>query len=533
MPEILTQQESNTTHAPLCVDLEPHRPFGISGRYETGVVANNLGLHVRQEAVAKIVAGYQDFVISRVKTDDGEGYAITLPADEAEGRGKLVAVVRDGSSIAIGRSYQPQLKEYDYLSRTHFSIQVDTDGTMGITDEGSSNGTKFIEVVDGDPAYENLSWTAKSKDVQAAIQSAEAQLQVKPLLGEFAREVVLGLENNSGVKELASNEITQMVTEAVQQSDINARILEYLKDVTPKQGIEMNGQKYAIGDIFRYANRKMLVMLVENGAGTILPRLFYKSNSDGGWRSCPGVYDDGIFSKGKDQDYGAYVWGTKPSEQLVKTLEAIEADTLTKVDIPDKDKEIDSLFRIKTLMREGVYSFENESKGHFIHQNDKQAKAIYGLVEPGVGFTTSLPPQEIRRQLDNLELPHGFTPDFTRIERSYMFDHTLLGKSRVTVHIAKSSGKDIEWHVASAMDGTVWIDKIIYSPPQLNSYGTYKDFIKGGALALKPYEHRVGTLNMQQDIDYKDVASRNYVSLRPTIDRMPWARAYRTAQNIQ
>ena len=48
------------------------------------------------------------------------------------------------------------------------------------------------------------------------------------------------------------------------------------------------------------------------------PRLFYLSNSDGGWRASPYIRQDGRYSKG---NHFHYTQETKPTEEVVSYLE--------------------------------------------------------------------------------------------------------------------------------------------------------------------------------------------------------------------
>jgi len=265
-----------------------------------------------------------------------------------------------------------------------------------------------------------------------------------------------------------------------------------------------SGKKtFYFSKILRAGKRPLIIMYAQGPAGEWVPRLLYKSNSDGGWRSTP-QYAGGIFSKGKYH----YTQETKPVEQILLFLEAMEK-------IPGKvlnigsDREVIALFtdleKNTDPAKKAAYTFEKE-----VHPYDDGGRHLlreFQLCPPGDCFQQEwaddarkhghIPYENLNDFIalfDHLTYPAGFIPDFTKNPlRTYIIDHTLLGFSLVGVYGALFDGHPVEWHIAFDREGRVWVERINFIGASVSSYGTYRTWIDSGLITNKPLDYRSQT----------------------------------------
>lgn len=151
----------------------------------------------------------------------------------------------------------------------------------------------------------------------------------------------------------------------------------------------------------------------------------------------------------------------------------------------------------------------------------------------GKGFGEYTDPLWARNELERMELPIGFEPNFSsqNLTRTYAMDHTLLGPTKVKVFEAQYGGRVIEWHVANDdRTDTVWLDRVIYKEGHTNEFGVRSEMILAGALNAKPVDYDIQLIGMEPGHDYVDIGVPGYSSVKPTLDRYPWVKRYRHAK---
>lgn len=103
----------------------------------------------------------------------------------------------------------------------------------------------------------------------------------------------------------------------------------------PYIGLGIEGRQFLFSKIASSgsASRKNVICYSANRDGVAVPHMYYKSNSDGGWRVSPYIYDNGGYNKGDitvldangaHLEYGQYTQATKPDESIVALLEEME-----------------------------------------------------------------------------------------------------------------------------------------------------------------------------------------------------------------
>lgn len=206
------------------------------------------------------------------------------------------------------------------------------------------------------------------------------------------------------------------------------------------------------------------------------PRLFYLSNSDGGWRASPYVRADGRYSKG---NHWHYTQETKPAEEIVSYLESAKKNA-GMGDIGEYFKEYD----------QGRASYKSE-----MTQYKPENLNDLASIEPGRGDDkkleiNKLSQPELIKRLNEIKYPDGFVPDFANgYVHKYTKNHTMLGEGQVYVYEANLNGRKVEWHMATYGD-KVCVEAIRFADAKITSFGNYNEVISSGILTTKPIEYR-------------------------------------------
>lgn len=429
--------------------------------------------------------------------------------------------IRPGVPVTFGREHHgDRFKHFqDATSRSHVKIEFDKDTNNLIFADMSLNGTDItsdftvsgmVETYDeseSDPQTIARSWLnshheAPTDDIVNFISLKEAQNQADEWL------------TNTNTPE-ATHDIVSV------------------EGYRPTGGIEIKGKRLLVSDtIYDDKGRAHIIGYSTDKYDRVVPRLFYKSNSDGGWRITPCIHREGVYDKGDiwvaDHngnyiEYGQYVQTTKPTETIMAFLEKRErSGVVSQAMLEDRffseDKYDES--DISTSIREEV-------KVRCVFGDDGSRLDAYAS---GRGFTIDR--SEAIKKLEAMTLPEGFEPNFNNGHtREYTLDHTILGKARVRVFKSRLEGKTVEWHVANDVaTGIVWLDRIVAESSSATSFGTQSEIILAGALSAKPVDYVSQSRNLLPGEDYNNLPySRAYVSVKPTLDRMPWVKRFRAA----
>lgn len=305
-------------------------------------------------------------------------------------------------------------------------------------------------------------------------------------------------------------------------------------EFTPTGGIEIDGKKFVFSDIFTgIGNYAQAILYEYENVRDARPRLYYKSNSDGGWRATPGYFGD-RFSKGQPMgrpELGQYVQTTKPDENIVAYLESQmkrQDSNLKRLEYGSKEYiTLIDAFSAERTTRDGYQTFSEEVRHRVV-----RGKGLDGYLS-GYGFNPDR--EEGLWALMNMQLPAGFEPDFRNDPlQVYATEHTLVGKVAIEVYPAQIDDRDIEWHIARDKDGRLWIDRIEFADGKITSYGTRSEIILAGALSAKPFDYHSQADNMAYKGVYPDAIEfdSNYTDVTPLLKRLPPLRRYQEAKGL-
>lgn len=450
--------------------------------------------------------------------------------------------LRPNSSYIYGRGVKDDRFAEQSLqtSRNHFEISYDEQGRLTVKDLDSLNGTVVMTGETG-VNFVNDYLVSNKEDIpywlvnEANIPDDET-IDRAEIITEGQARVMSEAELSDIKRDLKTYDSRD---ENHRLADVTFEIARYYPEFSPIVGIELEGQKFAFGPIFSdTSNRLHSVAYTPDleHPGHYRSRLFYRSNSDGGWRVTPAIYDKGynagIFSKGdpKEERGGEYVWLTKPDRRIVDLLEHLETTTGDILEKQYTHQTISELFAMNRMNQEDMNHFDDETRPVYIDGGSH----IYDSYFPGKGYLKLA--EQARFNLANMKLPKGFEPDFTTGPAySYTTRHTIGGRMAVEVFNASYNERPIEWHVATDENGSVWIDRILLKDSQLTDYGTPGEVIAAGALATKPYEYRSAQQDLEPGIDYVDNLSppynHSYITMSPVIRTMPWYQHYVAARS--
>lgn len=309
----------------------------------------------------------------------------------------------------------------------------------------------------------------------------------------------------------------------------------------PTNSLIIDGRLYYFTNILKGdgSDRDMVIMFSLYGTFYV-PRFFYKSLSNGGWRACPRievVREQAFFSKGLRVHY---TQETKPVEEILLHLEWAQEKSLVSHISRQQYRAIENLFDREFFNEEtlepAVFSYENELA---IYDAGFELTPLHKY-QPGQGFKSleETKAKDIYEYFRSLKYPAGFLPNFRALSREYRFTHTLLGETKVKVFSAKLNGKDIEWHMAHDQAGRVWIDRINFKKQRINSYGIYDLVINSGLLTNKPLEYglQLDEFLSEDLIDEEPISpfeeDPDIFDLSPLLDTLSPIKQFREAQGL-
>lgn len=433
--------------------------------------------------------------------------------------------LRKGESLTIGRHDPVSAKRFDLshplISRSHATIS-DLEGGLAIEDNNSSNGTMYATYSkDRAPAIDRTETVAAPADIETSV-STESNL-ARVMSETELTHWNLYMQENSAAQ-----------YESVQELLENPRL-------APVTGVEVDNKTFLFSEILRSRGRKVAIGYVSAGdqRGKLMPRMFYQSESDGGWRSSPNIDNNGTLSKGSDQigigmndEYGHYVQMTKPNESIVAVLERQDR-------LQAERSEKDNVVVYKSVEYSDLMSVYNEDRlkaeQHSTYADEVAVTKVEGRFMDAYvsGAGARGESATLQARLNSMELPTGFEPDFSQEpSKKYHTKHTLAGDTGVEVYPAILNGRVVEWHMAhDELENRVWVDRIVYKDSKVTTYGTQAEVIVAGALSAKPFDYDSQLGDMVEGRDFKRL-NRAYVDVSPTLDQIPAIKHYRLSRGV-
>ncbi|MBF0299266.1 MAG: hypothetical protein HQK51_11135 [Oligoflexia bacterium] len=306
---------------------------------------------------------------------------------------------------------------------------------------------------------------------------------------------------------------------AVAPESAPQKIKDMLKEYPPFKNTKIGEDIYYFTRILKTSyNRDHMIMYVNtkkgspDGKARLVPRLLYRSDSEGAWRAVPKVHSNGYLDKGKGISYAL-------ETKLISELSAfisdnIEEDPKGVLHIDDSEK----LMKLKGnfVSEDPFYTYKQEvSKADDIGKYFAEMTTLEqggGFCEvPGsfsssaATFTSLLETISSKLKKDFLE---KIMPDFTkRPTKTYHFSHNLLskrdpitGKFARDIEVREYNSPDGKWRWSMAFDrkGRVWVDNLIQlAGNDATSYGTYSKITDVGVLGNKPIEYVVQSYQLK------------------------------------
>ncbi len=314
------------------------------------------------------------------------------------------------------------------------------------------------------------------------------------------------------------------------EDESSQNTFELLTYFPPNKEVTLGDKQFYLSPVFgAERGRKHAVGYTTLPDGTVAPRLLYKSLSDGFWRVSPTmekVEDEGqtklYYDKGNTLSHG-YARETRLKDELAGALEAAEDDRL----VYDRGQ-IDWMLNHFVPEKLGAANtYDDEADGTVL-------KGIGNafVYKPGEGFVSEDDPRPAREVLKDMQVDPRRMPQFsTEPVRTSVRKHELLGE--VTVETYRSADGLVEWNMAYAKDGSIWVNGITNPhDTEATSYGTDADVITAGVFDNKPIEYRSQVQGLEEGVDYEPFeGSKLYVKLK-VLDNLPLIQAFREAKGI-
>lgn len=408
------------------------------------------------------------------------------------------------------------LKEITYEQR---------DNILALISNAKSAIQKFEEYLVNIPEKFKEKFQKQLESFRAKFKEAERQAKEK--IKKKSENELSPATHESIKSSLEIRKLFEKLRHDKRQPQLTRDLLLRDERLIPKEMIIIDGQKFYMGNILQTPRRYQQAVVFVEKKGKMIPRVFYKSRSDGGWRSCPGM-EGSAYSKGR---HIHYTQETKPHKDIIDYFERNKSNVLHyEVDIIDRK----------------FSRFEPE-----VHEIDTYNKEIYQYNDGGVlrGPQQHMPGEcfndwknfdlnKFIRDCNNL--PNGFVPDFRspkfppkKVTHTELTPHT---GSQVTLEIFESrlNGRPVEWHIMYDVEGRVWIDRICFSNGRVNSYGVASEIINTGGLTNKPFEYAsqlIGLDKLPRSIFPRDRIDK-YIDITPILDMLNPIQQFRKARGI-
>jgi hypothetical protein len=332
-------------------------------------------------------------------------------------------------------------------------------------------------------------------------------------------------------------------------------------NLKPMEKVVVNDVVFFLGPkiIMNRSRYEMLVYSIDQN-GCVVPRLFYKSQSDGGWRVTPGSIQKArsfVYRKGNENHPNYhYVQETKLHPKILESIDKINEVVqyndlnifftglqLNYLGLGDNDYNVNYGY---SAMPDTLLTPIQEYKPsdtlkleRIVIRNGKRETAKYNSYRELISSYN-----EDLKKLKEI----GFVPDFTSTpSRQFFINHTILSENEnlkdisVNVYDGILDGKPIEWHMAMDPHGRVWIDRISYKDCKVSTYGNCIDVIDSGILTNKPIEYRFQAEELMGERGLTDFLPRTvprqisaqYVDITPALSYLDPIKEFKMAMERQ
>ena len=300
-------------------------------------------------------------------------------------------------------------------------------------------------------------------------------------------------------------------------------VKQYFKDYwKPEHKIEIgNGVILETTNVIEQGSRKYLIWYVKKGSDLHL-RLFYRSNSEGVWRSCPWNRLDSMFSKWEEILNSSYETTTRVDPRIGKQFDNLPVTTYEGGINP-----ISGHSGVEPYER--YQSFTPLRKEMISEVNVKKLSRYDNAVKFYMGKESS----DVILAYNSLEIPWlDYKAMSPKSWANYSYQHDFLWNVEVEVYSMQYNGKPVDIHFARSEQSPdkVWIENIVYSDAKLNSFGIYDKQINAGPLTAKPIDYES---QVPFDMRWNPHLWGNYIDIRDLYQGTPIIKQYKQLKNIQ
>ena len=298
---------------------------------------------------------------------------------------------------------------------------------------------------------------------------------------------------------------------------------QYFKDYwKPEHKIEIgNGVILETTNVIEQGSRKYLIWYVKKGSDLHL-RLFYRSNSEGVWRSCPWNRLDSMFSKWEEILNSSYETTTRVDPRIGKQFDNLPVTTYEGGINP-------------ILGPSGVELYERYQSFTPLRNEMKDEIKVEKLsrYNNAVEFYMNKDSSDVILAYNSLKIPWlDYKAMSPKSWANYSYEHDFLWNVEVEVYSVRYNGKPVDIHFARAKQSPdkVWIENIVYSDAKLNSFGIYDKQINAGPLTAKPIDY---DSQVPFDMRWNPHLWIDYIDIRDLYQGNPIIKQYKQLKNIQ
>ena len=240
-------------------------------------------------------------------------------------------------------------------------------------------------------------------------------------------------------------------------------------------------------------------------------RLFYRSNSEWCWRACPGMREDGAYSKWDFIANSSYETTTKLDPTIWEIFDKLK--TVHRWDSPilDTSKKCCDL---REMWRINFY-WTNILKNEIKTEISVNWKLFRDLPDNAVNFYMHKNYEDVVNSYKKI-IPSWLDYEhMTNSGKSYSYNHDYLWKVNVEVYTIKRNWVDLDFHFSRAINSPdkVRIENVVYSDAKINSFWVYDKQINAWPLVAKPVDYNTQCPNTNNN-DLMPMVSEIYRDIR-------------------
>jgi hypothetical protein len=255
-------------------------------------------------------------------------------------------------------------------------------------------------------------------------------------------------------------------------------------------------------------------------------RLFYRSNSEWCWRSCPGMREDRGYSKWEFIKNSSYETTTKIDPTIWQIFDKLSEIRKENSPILDIFKKYLNLF------------IEGNSKLHWIEvlqQEMNTAITVDKLFESWKDNAVDYYMRQTSQDVVDFYNSGESVPEWLDYEhmaytwKSYSYIHHYLWEVIVEVYTIERNGMNLDFHFAKASNSQdkVRIENVVYSDAKINSFWVYDKQINAWPLVAKPIDYRSQAPRDWDWTPYWQESWQDYVDIRDLYQWNPIIKRYK------